>query len=143
MKILLYQHIYWLYAKFLLNNFRSRQKRVLNSWKHLLSRIPFISNHSKLPVWRGHKFLCISMLSALMHFSYIQHLLHCSVKPFSQIPFSPTLSNSGLEKPISSPSGMGGLMQCANGSTNIGSNVFQMATPNNGHTGNNSVIIFF
>ena len=70
-------------------------------------------------------------------------MLHCSVKPFSQIPFSPTLSNSGLEKPISSPSGMGGLMQCANGSTNIGSNVFQMATPNNGHTGNNSVIIFF
>lgn len=61
------------------------------------------------------------------------------VKPFSQIPFSPSLSNSGLEKPISSPSGMGGLMQCANGSTNIGSNVFQMATPNNGHTGNNSV----
>ena len=38
---------------------------------------------------------------------------------------------------------MGGLMQCANGSTNIGSNVFQMATPNNGHTGNNSVIILF
>ena len=44
-----------------------------------------------------------------------------------------------MEKPISSPSGMGGLIQCANGSTNIGPNVLQTATTNNGHAGNNSV----
>jgi hypothetical protein len=44
-----------------------------------------------------------------------------------------------MEKPISSPSSVGGLIQCANGSTNIGNNVVQAATPNNGHVGNNSV----
>ena len=46
-----------------------------------------------------------------------------------------------MEKPISSPSGMGGLIQCANGSTNIGSTVLQAVNPNNGHAGNNSVSI--
>ena len=44
-----------------------------------------------------------------------------------------------MEKPISSPSGVGGLICGANGSTNINSNVLQAATPNNGHAGNNSV----
>jgi len=62
------------------------------------------------------------------------------VKPFSQISFPPALCNSGMEKPISSPSGVGGLIQCANGSTNIGSTVLQAVNPNNGHAGNNSEV---
>ena len=69
------------------------------------------------------------------YFSTISYS-YFSVKPFSQISFPPTLGvNTGMEKPISSPSG--GLIQCANGSTNIGNTVLQPSTPTSVH--NNSV----
>merc|ERR1719510_734254 len=60
------------------------------------------------------------------------------VKTFTQPPFA--LCNPGMEKPVSSPSAVGGLIQTTNGSSHIGSNVLQTANPNNGHAGNNSAI---
>ena len=73
----------------------------------------------------------------ILAYTCICILFYYSVKPFTQPPFA--LCNPGMEKPVSSPSAVGGLIQTTNGSSHIGSNVLQTANPNNGHAGNNSV----